>query len=83
MTEADDLLAAWRATDAALPAGWHLDALRCASTGLDPASRCDDWVAAAAGPGGARLQRRSASAAQALAELASALGTDRHDRSRG
>lgn len=83
VTETDELLSAWRATETVLPVGWHIEALRCASTGLDPASRSDDWVAAAAGPGGARLQRRSASAVQALAELAAALGTDRHGRSRG
>jgi hypothetical protein len=77
MTETDQLLAAWRATEATLPAGWRIEALRCASTGLDPASRSDDWVAAAAGPAGARVERRSASAVTALAELAEALGGNR------
>jgi hypothetical protein len=70
----DDLLATWHAVEARLPDGWHLDGLRCASTGLDPASRSDDWCAAAIGPGGVRVERCAASAIGALTELANQVG---------
>jgi hypothetical protein len=81
MTEHEHLLAAWRATQARLPPGWHLDALRCASTGLDAASRSDDWYAAAIGPAGARVERRAPDAIAALGELEAELV--RHGRGGG
>jgi hypothetical protein len=42
------LAAAYRATEAALPEGLRLDGLCCASTGLGPEERSDEWRALAA-----------------------------------
>jgi hypothetical protein len=42
----------WREANAALPPGWTLQGLRCASIGLTPRERCDGWVAEACGPNG-------------------------------
>ena len=47
-----DLTEAWNRAASALPDGWHLDSLRCASTGLEAAQRSDDWIAVAIGPAG-------------------------------
>jgi hypothetical protein len=47
-----DLTSAWRRTEEALPEGWRLDSLRCASEGLDEAGRSNDWLAVAIGPHG-------------------------------
>jgi hypothetical protein len=69
----DGLTAAWNATQAALPEGWTLDALRCASTTLQPEGRSDDWIAVAVGPHGEQRDYRGADASSALAGLASAL----------
>lgn len=82
MTDQEELLVAWASAEARLAPGWQLEALRCASTGLDPASRSDDWIAVATGPGGARLEQRSASAIGALAELVANLESVRDERSR-
>ena len=43
----DDLKATWIATQAALPADWMLDGLRCTSTGLAVHQRGDRWRAVA------------------------------------
>ncbi len=64
--EPDPLARAWAATDAALPVGWSLDSLRCASTGLAPAARSTEWLAVAIGPGG---QQRIGQGSDALAAL--------------
>jgi hypothetical protein len=45
-----DIGEAWARTQAALPDGWTVDSLRCASTGLSPDERSDDWIAIARGP---------------------------------
>jgi len=37
-----------------MPLGWHLDSLRCTSTGLAPEQRSDRWVAVAV-----RMAKRS------------------------
>jgi hypothetical protein len=46
---------AWVELSAAMPLGWHLDSLRCASTGLQPDQRSNRWVAIAIGPNGHEL----------------------------
>ena len=50
--DTDDIGATWARVQAALPDGWTVDSLRCASTGLAPEERSDDWIAIALGPDG-------------------------------
>lgn len=59
----------WNATEAALPAGWRLEGLRCTSTGLTPEQRGDRWVAEACGPAGACVTVESGQPERALAAL--------------
>jgi hypothetical protein len=61
---------AWVETEAALPLGWHLDSLRCASTGLAPAQRSDRWLAVAVGPAGEKLEAEGQVPVAALSALA-------------
>lgn len=49
----------WVATQVRLPEGWSVDGLRCASSGLTPAERSEDWVAVAIGPGGEERTARA------------------------
>lgn len=73
-TDADEVNEAWRRTQAALPPGWTLDGLRCASDGLAPDQRSDDWVAVAVGPDGVERRARATHPVAALAALADAIG---------
>ena len=68
-----DLTTAWHETQARLPAGWTVDSLRCASSGLDPVQRSDDWIAVAVGPGGEERRHRAPDPIAALAGLAASL----------
>ena len=61
---------AWVETEAAMPLGWHLDSLRCASTGLLPSQRSDLWVAVAVGPDGEELKAEGEEPVAALNALA-------------
>ena len=70
MPDEQGLGALWAATQARLPEGWSLDALRCASTGLAPAERSDDWVAVAIGPAGETRSARAQAPDEALEALA-------------
>jgi hypothetical protein len=63
----------WRETQERLPAGWILDGLRCASTGLADEERSDDWIAVAVGPGGEERRFRAGDPATALARLADSI----------
>ncbi len=72
--DTNDLNAAWARVQAALPEGWTLDGLRCASTGLAEDERSDDWIAVAVGPDGD--ERR----ARATGPVAALEGLVRHDR---
>jgi len=65
-----DMAAAWLAAQAQLPDGWALDSVQCASTGLAPEDRSDDWVAVAVGPNGEERRSRAADPVGALAALA-------------
>ena len=69
MGEPTDLSRVWAEVEEQLPAGWRLDGLRCASTGLAPADRSEDWVAVAIGPGGEQLTCRAAEPDDALRGL--------------
>ena len=71
MTHSDGLSAAWAETQARLPDGWTLEGLRCASTGLSPDQRSDDWIAVAVGPDSAEREARAGDPLEALAALAS------------
>ena len=67
MTDSEpDLAELWRHAAVVMPDGWRLDALRCASTGLEPDQRSDDWTAIAVGPEG---EERSATAATPTAAI--------------
>jgi hypothetical protein len=61
---------AWIETEAAMPLGWHLDSLRCASTGLAPEQRSDRWLAVAIGPAGEKLEAEGGEPVAALGALA-------------
>ena len=54
--ERSGLNRAWIEAEAALPIGWHLDSLRCASTGLAPEQRSTRWLALATGPTGETIE---------------------------
>jgi hypothetical protein len=66
----DTLTTAWRETQQRLPAGWTLDSLRCASTGLTPDKRSDDWIAVAVSDQGDQRTSRAPDAPAALEALA-------------
>jgi len=72
--DGDPLTEAWRLTQSALPPGWNLDSLRCASEGLTPELRSDDWVAVAIGPNGAERHARDVDPIAALEELVGLVG---------
>ena len=59
--------------EGALPPGWRLDGLRCASTGLDADQRSDLWRAVAIGPAGEEIVAEAADPADALAKLGASL----------
>ena len=71
MADDFDLTTAWREVEALLPAGWHLDGLRCASTGLRPEERSEEWIAVAIDAAGAKIQHRAATPDAALRGLPS------------
>ena len=73
MTDQLDLTAAWHDAQSSLPEGWALDSLRCASTGLQPGQRSDDWVAVAIGPTGEQREYRASDPVAALAGITTAL----------
>jgi len=66
---ATELAAAWQAAQLRLPEGWHVDSLRCASGGLEPSLRSEDWIAVAIGPDGEEVRVRAADPIEALAGL--------------
>lgn len=68
--ESSGLNRAWIEAEAALPAGWHLDSIRCASTGLAPDQRSERWLALATGPNGKTRQGDGEDAISALEALA-------------
>lgn len=71
------LTEAWNTTQAALPAGWRLEGLRCTSTGLAPDQRGNQWMAEACGPEGACVKVESCEPEEALAALTEKLGGTR------
>jgi hypothetical protein len=68
-SDRSDLTQVWQRVQAALPSGWTLDSLRCASEGLAPEQRSDDWIAIALGPGGEERRSRAADPIPALEGL--------------
>ena len=70
MPGSNDLTSVWAEVETRLPPGWTLDGLRCASTGLSPAQRSEDWIAVAAGPEGEVRTHRAAEPESALRGLA-------------
>ena len=69
----------YRRTAEALPAGWRLDGLRCASTGLAVALRSERWIAEACGPLGECLRLEAATPEDALHRLAAAVDVSRNE----
>lgn len=67
--DGDRLAAAWRQAGLALHDGWTVDSLRCASTGLAPTQRSDQWRAVATGPANQTMEGRGAGPEEALANL--------------
>jgi hypothetical protein len=66
---------AWMEASAALPIGWCLDGITCASTGLKPDLRSERWLARAIGPKGEALAAEGEGAIAALNALARGLAT--------
>ena len=71
MMDSDELSVPWAQAQARLQNGWSLDGLRCASAGLSPGQRSDDWIAVAVGPDSVERQARAGDPIEALATLAS------------
>ena len=69
MGDTTDLSLVWAEVEGQLPPGWRLDGLRCASTGLAPEDRSEDWVAVAIGPGDETRTCRAADPGDALRGL--------------
>lgn len=67
--DTDDIGEAWARVQAALPDGWTVDSLRCASTGMAPEERSDDWIAIALGPDGEERASRAPDPVAALEGL--------------
>jgi hypothetical protein len=55
-------------------AGWQVDGLRCASDGLAPDQRSDDWIAVALGPDGEERRVRDSDPFAALDGLVASIG---------
>jgi hypothetical protein len=70
VNETTDLSRVWTEVEEQLPSGWRLDGLRCASTGLAPEDRSEDWVAVAIGPDGETRTCRAVEPGDALRGLA-------------
>jgi hypothetical protein len=68
-TETPDIGAAWFRVQAALPEGWTLDGLRCASTGFTEDEGSDEWIAVAVGPEGEERRARAVDPVAALEGL--------------
>ena len=69
LVDTDDIGVVWARVQAALPDGWSVDGLRCASTGLAPEERSDDWIAIALGPDGEERASRAPDPVAALEGL--------------
>jgi hypothetical protein len=61
---------AWTEASAALPIGWRLDGITCASTGLTPDLRSERWLARAIGPNGQAMAADGEGAIAAVGALA-------------
>jgi hypothetical protein len=61
---------AWIAAPAALPIGWRLEGLTCASEGQAPEQRSDRWRAWATSPKGERIEGEGEGPVSALNALA-------------
>jgi hypothetical protein len=72
---------AWVEAEAALPLGWRLEGVTCASTGFLPEQRSDRWRAMAAGPNGEAVHGEDDHAIGALNALARELRVLRGSRS--
>ena len=70
VSKSTNLTSVWAEVERELPAGWTLDGLRCASTGLSPDRRSDDWIAVAVGPEGEERTYRANEPDSALRGLA-------------
>jgi hypothetical protein len=64
-----DLARVWADTAASLPPGWELGGLRCASTGLTPEDRSEEWIVIATGPDGLEVKHQAAEPRDALEGL--------------
>ena len=68
--EQSGLNRAWISASAALPLGWRLEGLTCASTGLAPEQRSDRWRAWATAPDGGKVESEGDGPIAALNALA-------------
>jgi hypothetical protein len=75
-SDTEALTATWKRTQARLPKGWALDSLRCASSGLNPEDRSDEWIAVAVSTDGAERRYRAYDPVAALGGLAESFRSD-------
>jgi hypothetical protein len=66
---ADELGRRYLALQQSLPAGWLLDGVRCASSGLEPDQRSDAWQAVARAADGVSITGSGLTAFAALDDL--------------
>jgi hypothetical protein len=72
MSDTNELNRLWEEVEAQLPDGWSLHGLRCASTGLSPDQRSEEWIAVAVGPSGEERTSRAEEPETALRGLITA-----------
>jgi hypothetical protein len=68
-TDPSDLSGIWADTAASLPPGWELGGLRCASTGLTPENRSEEWIAVAIRSDGLEVKHQAVEPRDALEGL--------------
>jgi len=73
--QADELGRRYLALQQSLPAGWLLDGVRCASSGLKPDQRSDAWQAVARAADGASITGSGLTAFAALDDLQARIGS--------
>jgi hypothetical protein len=59
----------WNEVQSELAPGWHIDSLRCASIGLEPQQRSDEWIGMVVADDGRQVQSQASTPAKALRGL--------------
>ena len=59
----------WNEVEGGLAPCWHVDSLRCASIGLEPQQRSDEWIGMAVADDGREVRYQASTPAKALRGL--------------